>query len=171
MGQDDKPEGGAEEKPVEVTDQPPDVVPPFTAEAFQELLQQQFHAIASEVFGILAAFAPHLDQQQAQQFAMSAAKEQLDQDKIPAIIRSMIDESVRTHPTICLFVGDAKGKMEMKAPKRLDQIRDLKTAAQSAMILAFLLAPGARAVFRAFGFRYHFAQSNAPAGGLVISKL
>lgn len=172
MGTDDKPGDGAGEDGVVTTDQPSDVVPHFTPEAFQQMLQEQFSALVGEVFGILSAFAPHLDEQQAMKFAQSAAKEQMDQTQIPAIIRSMINESdVRTHPTLHLYVGDDKSKVEMKGPKRLEQVRDLHTAAQSAVLLAFLLSPGARAVLRAFGFRYHLAQSKTPAGGLVISGL
>lgn len=171
MGKDDKPKGGAG-GPVDTTDQPSDVVPPITdAQFMEQLLQAQFQAIVGEVLGILGAFAPHLSEQQAMQFAQGAAKEQMDQSQIPMIIRSMIDGSSQTHPTIHLYVGDDKGKVEMKAPKRLEQVRDLQTVAQSIVLLAFVLSPGARAVLRAFGFRYTLAQSKTPAGGLVISGL
>lgn len=164
-GAGDKPEGGDQ-----IPDQPMGVVPPPTPEELQRMLQQQFNAVWIEVLSVLSAFAPHLSEQEAKQLAQRVAAEQMDQKAIPLIIRSMIDrDAASKHPTLHLFVQDAKGlKVDMKAPKRLEEIKDLTTAAQSAVLLAFLLAPGARAVLRAFGFHYTLAQSQTPAGGRVI---
>jgi hypothetical protein len=167
---DDKPGANHEE----ISDQPSDVAPQLTPEEQQKIFQQQaamaFQAITGEVFGILQALAPHLSDEEALALAQSVAREQLDFQQIPAVLRSMIPaEAVANKPTLHLYVSDSKGvKVEMKAPKRLEHVNDPFVAAQHAVLLAFILAPGARAVLKAFGFRYHLAQSQTPAGGRVI---
>jgi hypothetical protein len=165
---DDKPTGeGQTGEPI--TDQPSGVVPLLTPEQMMEILQQQYAVISAEVFGVLKVLAPHLSDDEAAAIAQHVTHEQLDQKQIPMIVRSMINpDDVAKHPTMHLYVHDAKFKIEMKAPKRLENIKDPRAAAQSAVMLAFLLAPGARAVLRAFGFKYNLAQSQTPAGGRVI---
>lgn len=162
----DKPADG----PNDITDQPENVAPPLTPEQIQQLLQAQFNAIVGEVMGLLQAFAPHLSEADAMKHAQISAHEQMQQDKFPLILRGMIEaDSVAKYPSLHLLVIDSKNnKIEMRTPKRFEHIKDLGVAAQASVMLAFLISPGARAVLRAFGFRYQLMQSQTPAGGRVI---
>ncbi len=142
----------------------------ITPEQFQQLMQAQFRGLVMEVVQVLHLFAPHVPEADAVRLAQIVAKEQMDQSAVPLIIQSMVDpDSIAKHPTLHLYVSDQKkGQVEMKTPKRFEQIRDLHVAAQAALALAFVLCPQARAVLRAFGFSYRFAASQTPAGGRIV---
>lgn len=153
------------------SDQPQGVVPPMSPEDLQMLLLQQFEVLAHEIAGITKLFAPHLTDDDIWKLAQSVAKEQLDQKQgLPLVLNGMTDPTaVQVYPTLHLYFTFQGKRVEMQAPKRLDGIADPIAAGQSAVMLAFLLAPGARAVLRAYGFQYHFAQSKKPVSGKIIT--
>lgn len=141
----------------------------LTPEQLNEIIQQRFQGFVADAMGALTLFAPHLQPQEALSLAQHVAGEQLSTTGVPSIVESMVDpDAVAKHPTIVLKITDDKNGIVMKAPKRLERVNDLSGAAQSAVLLAFMLSPSARAVLRAFGFKYQFAASREPATGQIV---
>jgi len=168
----------------DLKDQPKGVVPPklpeeevaseaapgLTQEQFHQMLNARFTQIVSEVVGALHVFAPHVPHEAAIRLGETMAREQMDGDKLPQVTHSIADpDQVAKYPTLYLWIADGKnGVVMMKGPKRLERVHDLQAVAHSAVILAFILSPAARAVLRAFGFTYTFVASSDPPGGKII---
>lgn len=163
-----------------MTDQPNGIVPPklpeeealdeLTPEQLQQMVQTRYQQLVGEVLGALAVFAPHVPQDAAMRLGEMIAREQMDGDKLPTVIQSMVDpDLVAKHPTLFLNITDGKKqRVSMRGPKRLEHTHDLSAVAHSVVILAFILSPAARAVLRAFGFNYTFAASSDPPAGKII---
>lgn len=147
--------------------------PSLTAEGMRALIEQRMAITASQVMGILQLLAPHVPADVALQIAQGTAQEQFG-PIMQEILPTLADpDAVAKHPTLIVRVGKPGEDLAavVKSPKRLERVSDCGVAAQSAMVLALVLCPEARAILRAFGFTYAFMQSaEAPGGQIILSS-
>jgi hypothetical protein len=144
-----------------------------TAEQMQQMVQQALEMTAVQTSAILEQLAPHLNDELRAELGGIVAQEQfgpIDQQILPTLFGPMAE----SHPTLVCLISEAKKKgdearqVQLRAPKSLNDVADPQTAAQSAVLIALLLCPPARALLKAFGFSYQFAQSDAAAEGKII---
>lgn len=147
----------------------PDAEREPTPEEIQAQFQHRVNIMFAEILAALQVWAPQLTQDEAMEVAQRMVKEQLE--GIPQILQgTVVPDQVAKYPTLQITIVNRVSKVavNMQASKRFEHIADPQAAALSACMFALLKSPEARALLRAFGFDYTFAQTPQPAAGKII---
>lgn len=148
----------------------PAAPPADGAEVLLQFMKDELNRTYASIASALHAFAPHLTEESAAQLSAVIAKQQIHD--VPEIFAGMLQtDMVAKYPTLLMTVTDRhKNTVVMESPKRFERITDVSVAAQTAVMYAILHSPEARAILKAFGFDYAFAQSaKNPRGSIILN--
>jgi hypothetical protein len=147
-----------------------DAVEDLSPELVRQFLDDELNRTTISVWNALRFFAPHLSEESGRNLASVIARQQMAE--IPKIFAGMLDtDQIAKYPSLQMTVTDQKGNhVVMECPKRFERITDLGVAAQTAVLYAILHSPEARAILKAFGFSYTFAQTaRNPRGSIILN--
>jgi hypothetical protein len=128
------------------------------------------HAAVQMTAGVVAAFAPHLTQQQAVQIAASVLEQQ---EALGQVMADAIEDEPRAkHPSWGCKLHNRAGKVPepsgiIRTPKAMGECETLSEVMHYVTIIALLTSPTARGVLAAYGYDIEFLQGGKPRSPLI----
>lgn len=127
--------------------------------------QDVAQAAVAMTAGVVAAFAPHLSEQEAVSIATAVLSQQ---DALGQVMHDAIDADARAkHPAWGFRLHNRAGSVKepaglVRVPKAAPECANLSEVMHYATTIALLTSPTARGVLSAYGYDLEFLQGGKP---------